>query len=320
LLALINDVLDLTKIEAGRISLSMEPIELKKVIEDCLALAHTLATKRSVRIHTHLETPSSLFVMADFTRIKQVLLNLLSNAVKYNHKEGSVIIKTKILDDEYVRIQVDDSGFGIPEEKHKDLFQSFSRLGQEKSQIEGTGIGLVITKKIIEAMNGRMGFSSEGGKGSSFWFELKYTIKIKDSPEASLPYDKSISIGVEKKRLIIYIEDNPANIVLMEEVIGNYPGLQLMSIHNAELGIELIIKEKPDLVIMDINLPGMSGIEAIEKIKMNPDIKDIPVIALSANVTFSDSRKGKELGFMEYIAKPIKVNELLFTLQKVLNI
>lgn len=319
LLKLINDVLDLAKIEAGKISSSIEAIDTRKFIEDFLAIANTLATKRNITIIDRSKDPLPT-LWADYLRAKQVILNLISNAVKYNRENGTVWLDVERRDENFLRLRVSDTGLGIPEDKQKDLFQPFQRLGAEATEIEGTGIGLVLAKKLVEEMNGSIGFKSTPGEGSSFWIDLP---QVDESTPQEAPEDQNkgnldlASEGHEK--LLLYVEDNPSNLALMESIIEDIPHLKMISAHTAELGIALAEGHNPDVIIFDINLSGMSGIDAVRILKQSFVTKHTPVIALTANAMPRDIKRVHAVGFREYLTKPINISLLTSALQGALK-
>lgn len=321
LLELINDVLDLAQIESGKTDLTLEPILLKKLISDTIELSQPVLHKYSIHI-SHICSclqSENLFIFADYLRIKQVLLNLLSNASKYNKENGGISIECHSTSDDKIRITIIDEGNGISLENQKQLFKPFSRLGAENSAIEGSGIGLLVSKELIEKMHGKIGVESEEGKGSSFWFELPISNKGEsDSYEEDNNDDISL-LTSNTKGLILYVEDNPVNLKLMEALISRTDGLHLISALSAEEGLILAEEEQPDLIIMDINLPVMSGIEAVKQLKKNPKTESIPVLALSAGATVDDLKDSENVGFEEYITKPMDINKVLKSIYDVLN-
>ena len=246
------------------------------------------------------------FVNADRTRVKQVLINLLSNAIKYNRGQGTVVVTCTESAPGRVRISVKDTGAGLPPEKLAQLFQSFNRLGQEGSAEEGTGIGLVVTKRLVELMGGVIGVESTVGVGSVFWFEL-----ISDAaPQLAVDGAEPTTVpeppapGGARLRTLLYVEDNPANLKLVEQLIARRPDMRLLSARDGTLGIELARASQPDVILMDINLPGISGIEALKILREDPATAHIPVVALSANAMPRDIEKGLEAGFFRYLTKP----------------
>ncbi|NQV48460.1 MAG: response regulator [Rhodospirillaceae bacterium] len=309
LLELINDVLDLARIEAGKVDLLIEDVRFGKVLDECLSLVKEMAANRKIDFTVLDVIDGEWSVRADMTRTKQVLLNLISNAIKYNHNGGTITIATENTDHAMLRVSVTDSGPGIPENRQGELFQPFSRLGAENSEIEGTGIGLVVCKDLVELMGGKIGFNSEPGKGSTFFFELP--ISGEAGNDAS---DSGTDNAARKLQPIegtmLYVEDNPSNLSLMEAIVSHIDGLTMLSAHNAELGIEIARNKRPDIIILDINLTGMDGFQALKALKDIDETKDIPVLALSAAATQSDINKGLEAGFLHYLTKPIQVVEM----------
>jgi PAS domain S-box-containing protein len=320
LLELINEILDLAIIESGRLSLSLEPVSLVEVMLECQAMIEPQAQKRGISM-TFPQFDIRCFVMADRTRVKQVLINLLSNAIKYNQRGGTVVVSCTVITPERVRISVKDTGAGLPPEKLTQLFQSFNRLGQEASAEEGTGIGLVVSKRLVELMAGVIGVESTVGVGSVFWIELLLT------PAPQLPGGPAELTAVAQPevpsgarlRTLLYVEDNPANLKLVEQLIARRPDMRLLSARDGTLGIELARASQPEVILMDINLPGISGIEALKILREDPATAHIPIVALSANAIPRDIEKGLEAGFFRYLTKPIKVNEFMDTLSVALE-
>ncbi|MBL4615686.1 MAG: response regulator [Magnetovibrio sp.] len=313
LLDLINQVLDLAKIEAGEMGLSIEDVSFGTILDECLPLIQTMADDRGIQITVKGDFHSSQKMRADHTRLRQALLNLMSNAVKYNRQNGKIIIDCRDTRSAMFRISITDTGEGISKNKQHQLFKPFSRLGAKNTEIEGTGIGLTITKKIIEGMDGRIGVDSEFGVGSTFWIELPLSErKLIDVEDTGIhDADDAVKRLPDIDGMVLYVEDNPANLQLMEMIIESIEGLSMVSAHNAELGIELAKSNKPDIIILDINLPGMDGFAALKTLQGLENTQDIPVVALSANAMPKDIRKGIEAGFNKYLTKPIKVDEVV---------
>jgi len=310
LLDLINEILDLALIESGKLSLSPEPMSLRDVMLECKTMIEPQATKRRIRM-TFPEFDGPYFIDADRTRVKQILINLFSNAIKYNKEGGTVVVGCTPSARDRVRVSVTDSGAGLPPEKLAQLFQPFNRLGQE-ANIEGTGIGLVVTKRLVELMGGAIGVKSTVGMGSLFWFELVSTVAPRLGAEVETPTSpKPGSPGDELLRTLLYVEDNPANLQLVEQLIARRPGMRLLAAADADTGVEIARMRQPDVILMDINLPGISGIEALAILRRDPTTASIPVVALSANAIPRDIEKGLEAGFCRYLTKPIKVHEFM---------
>jgi PAS domain S-box-containing protein len=314
LLELINEILDLAQIESGKLSLSPEPVSLAEVMAECQDMIEPQGQKRGIKMtFSRFDVP--YFVGADRTRLKQVLINLLSNAIKYNQPGGTVVVECTTNAPERTRISVRDTGAGLPPEKLAQLFQPFNRLGQESSAEEGTGIGLVMSKRVVELMGGVMGVESTVGVGSVFWFELS---------SAAAP--QAVNGGVEAEttavaqaqvqqgaplRTLLYVEDNTANLKLVEQLIARRPDMRLLNAVNGSLGIELARDHQPQVILMDINLPGISGLEALKILREDPATAHIPVVALSANAMPRDIEKGLQAGFFWYLTKPIKILEFM---------
>ena len=314
LLELINEILDLALIESGKLSMSLEPVSLGDVLRDCETMIEPQAKQRGISVaFTHFAAPC--FVKADRTRVKQVLINLLSNAIKYNKLGGTVAVEIALGATDSVRISVRDTGEGLAPEKLAQLFEPFNRLGQEAKAEQGTGIGLVVSRRLVEWMGGVIGVESTVGQGSVFWIELNRTsdaqIAVR-SPDSSITQARIV--GETSLQTLLYVEDNPANLMLVEDIIERRPDIHLLSARDASRGIELARSSRPDVILMDINLPGISGIEALVILLADPETAHIPVIALSANAIPRDIEKGLEAGFFRYLTKPIKVVEFMETL------
>lgn len=329
LLELINEVLDLARIEAGRIDFSIEPVYLRDVLPECLSLISSMVDEHNIEITISRDGRTlpldnlaglEVIVQADQVRLKQVLLNLLSNAVKYNRQQGSIRLMSDRQADDLERISIQDTGAGLNSEQQAELFQAFHRMGAENSEIEGTGIGLVITKKLIEQMGGNIGVESEPGKGSTFWIELPAGVGGQKARHANQRQTgiRVMPVG-EKMKTVLYVEDNPANLRLVQQVLGRRKDIKLWSAHEPGLGLELAIRHKPDLVMLDINLPGMDGYGVLAQLRQQAATREVPVIAISANAMPKDIEKGREAGFAHYLTKPINIVELIETVNLLLD-
>ena len=320
LLDLINEVLDLALIESGRLSLSCEAVLLSEVLQDCQTLVEPLALKKEVHLH-YPKITASCFVSADRTRLKQVLINLLSNAIKYNRQGGSVHVTCLERGIGHLRICVQDTGNGLVAEKVNQLFQPFNRLGKEDSDEEGTGIGLVVSKRLVEQMGGEIGVTSTPGSGSVFWIELNLmnAPKLDDTAIATLVTDTESSLGNVCVRSVLYVEDNRANMELVAQLVARRPDLRLFGAEDATRGIALTREHHPDVILLDINLPGISGLQALKILKEGPDTRSIPVLALSANAMPRDIERGLAAGFCSYLTKPIRVAEFMQALDAALE-
>jgi len=331
LLELINEVLDLTKIESGKFSLEIEPVQVSAVMVEALNLIMPLAENRGIEIKIVRNNQEITFqdmfqqtsaVKADYTRLKQVLLNILSNAVKYNNDNGNITIQCHHFEKNYTRISITDTGDGLTPEQQELLFVPFERLGVEESSIEGIGIGLVITQSIIELMGGRMGVESFPGEGSTFWFELPRAHDVvSETSEVCMIKDTKEDASIDENReyTVLYIEDNLANLRLVSQLMERLPNVHMQSAAEPELGLELAFEHTPDLILLDINLPGMDGYEVFEKLRDREETRNTPVVAISANAMPKNIQKGLGMGFDDYITKPIDVRALLKTVEKILQ-
>ncbi|SDO20320.1 GAF domain-containing protein [Vreelandella arcis] len=315
LLSLINDVLDLAKIEAGQLTLSIEAISLVNVFDDACGTLEANAAAAGI---TLLCTPpdTSLRVYADYTRTKQILLNLLSNAIKYNVANGRIEIRAEHQQD-VVKISVSDTGPGVDSTRFGELFEPFNRLDAEESHIEGTGIGLSITRELVEHMHGQIGVDSQPGHGATFWF----TLPVSTSPVTKRPPGAGEHSALEtaNQDALLYIEDNPANQRLMEDIIDAMESVTLRTASSAEIGLEMMRYSIPAVVIMDLHLPGMNGYEALTRLRNTPQYNGVRVIALSANALPSDIKKGLSAGFDAYLTKPIDIAQFTDTLHHLLG-
>jgi len=319
LLELINEILDLALIESGKLTLSSESVALAEVMLECRAMIESQAQTRNISM-TFPKFEIPYFVKADRTRVKQVLINLLFNAIKYNRPGGAVTVEVTLVPNHSIRICVRDTGAGLEPSQLTQLFQPFNRLGKEASAEEGTGIGLVMTKRLVELMGGTIGVNSTVGVGSEFWIELGLTsapqILIDDS-ERGMPRRQAPE-GTPLKT-ILYVEDNPANLELVEQLVARRSDLRLLSAADGNLGLEYARAYLPDLILMDINLPGISGIEAMRVLRANATTAHIPIIALSANAVPRDIERALEAGFFGYLTKPIMVAQFMTVLDDALG-
>ena len=315
LLTLINEVLDLSLIESGKMTLSPEPVSAAEVLSHCQAMMEPLARRRGITM-TFQEIDPRCMVLADKTRFQQVLVNLLSNAIKYNRLNGSITVGCVASAPGLVRISVTDTGMGLTAEKIQQLYQPFNRLGQEVSIEQGTGIGLVVTKRLVEAMRGTIGVDSTVNVGTVFWIELLAVNTVPGEIGGGVingPVQIRSSDALQTQT-VLYVEDNPANLKLVEMLVARRGNLRLLSAGTGDLGIELARAHQPDVILMDINLPGISGIKALSILGKDSTTANIPIIALSANAGPRDIERGLEAGFLRYLTKPIKVDVLMETL------
>jgi PAS domain S-box-containing protein len=320
LLRLIDDVLDLARIEARRISISSEPVGVPQVIAEVISTLEPMAARSGIQLAAS-QIPADLPpVLADRTRLAQILMNLGSNAIKYGRRDTGHVEMRVERREASVRITVVDDGIGIPADRRERIFEPFERAGQETGPIEGTGIGLTITKRLAELMRGNVGFTSEVDRGSEFWIELpidREPSTREGSATTARPSARRIPGAARHK--IVYIEDNPSNIAFMTDLLEDVSDVELLTAPTAEIGLPLVRAHVPALVIMDINLPGMNGLEAVQRLRAWPETRDIPVIGLSAAALVKDVARAREAGFHRYLTKPVKVGELIAVLEELLS-
>lgn len=318
LLRLIDDVLDLSRIESRRLPVSLEPVEVGPVLEEVRRTMAPVADAATMELSI-VSLPDGLpQVTADRTRFRQIVLNFVSNAIKYGRRNGQVKL-TASARGAMIRVSVKDNGMGIATDKQCRIFEPFQRAGQEFGPIQGTGIGLAICKQLADLMDGRVGFESEEGVGSDFWVELPARSVVQAPASDSVDVHMTASNrATTARKTIVYIEDNPSNVAFMEDLLGDEP-VELIVAPSAELGLEVVRTRLPSLVIMDINLPGMSGIEARRLLQQWPDTAGIPVVALSAAVMPGEAKRIIEAGFYRFLTKPVRVDELMATLSEILG-
>jgi signal transduction histidine kinase/ActR/RegA family two-component response regulator len=315
LLELINQILELAVIESGKLTVSKENISLKDIIFECQIMIEPELQNRNIVLHIQ-PFDSTLIVNADKTRLKQVLFNLLSNAIKYNKNNGTIEISCSTNALGKVRIGIKDSGLGLPQEKLDQLFQPFNRLGQEKGLNQGTGIGLMISKELVELMGGNIGVTSLVGVGTEFWVELSSVSPLQTlAPDIILPVSRTHEQSTNTKQVLLYVEDNPANLTLVEQIILDYPDITMLTAIDGNMGIALARAHIPDVILLDINLPGISGFETLKILQNDQTTAHIPVLAISANALPHDVDKAMKAGFRSYLAKPIKIKEFMNTLE-----
>lgn len=339
LLTLINELLDLAKIESGHLTLSIEAVHINELIGECLELMTPIAQQKELIIQwdkTRTEKNRDPFipwngrVLADRTRLKQALLNLLSNAIKYNHNNGGIYVSCELIRKEILLINITDTGLGISPEQQSHLFEPYNRLGAENSAIQGVGMGLAITKSIVELMGGNLTVQSQKGKGSTFQIHVPIdqgatddTRVFSSQRNASTEQkgEQASTSGMQDPQYtVLHIEDNPANLRLIEQIISHHSHIKVINAPAPTLGLELAVAHQPDLIILDINLPGMNGYEVLKQLRNNNDTCDIPVIAVSANAMQKDIKKGLDAGFYRYITQPVDVKELLFIIKELIAV
>ncbi|MBX2857924.1 MAG: PAS domain-containing protein [Cellvibrionaceae bacterium] len=319
LLHLINEVLDLATIEAGKMSLSMEPVAVSRVLEDCFQLIRPLVATAGLTLHC--PPPIETLVFADNIRLKQALINLMSNAIKYNRPQGKVSVSLMQPQEGLVRIVVEDTGVGIPEALRAEVFQPFNRLNAAHTKVEGSGVGLVITQRLIEMMGGSIDFSSKLDTGTAFWLDLPTAMpeQLSETLTAVHRFEQNRQVlRIDSPKRILYIEDNQTNIRVFSKIIDRFEMLEVSVFTEPMVGIYKARTELPDIIILDINLPGMDGFEVLAVLSNDPLTQNIPVVALSANAMPSDIAKGRQAGFVDYLTKPLDINCLINVLNKYL--
>ena len=319
LLELINDVLDLARVEAGRVDLSIEPVLCADVLHECLSLVRPLAEQRGIRLVT-VAGCDGIWLRADRIRLKQVLLNLLSNAVKYNRPQGQVSVDVSLSNSGRARIHVRDSGPGIPSTRIAELFQPFNRLGAETSDVEGTGIGLVISRRLIEMMGGSIGVESTYGTGSDFWLELQRDdVGVMPADRLVPGTDTMGSLPNAVLRTLLYIEDNPANLRLVMQILAKRPHLRLLTAHTPVLGLDIAAVQHPELILLDINMPDKDGYEVLALLRAQDWARELPIVAITANAMANDINRGLAAGFTDYLTKPLDVQRFLEVVDRFLG-
>jgi protein-histidine pros-kinase len=310
LLNLINEILDISRIEAGAMQLSLEPVCLPDVLAEALDLIRPLATERGIEFVTPARVDPPVYLQADFQRFKQVLLNLFSNAVKYSPKNGKVMISYRSSGEGTMRIVVADMGLGIASEKLSRLFTPFDRLGAEQSSVEGTGLGLALSARIMHAMGGGIGASSQIRRGSTFWVDLPRaeppSAKVRETDNVEPVRELTSAQG---RRTILYIEDNLSNLNLVQEILRQQPQIDLLSAMQGRLGLDLARKHSPDLILLDLHLPDLNGWEVFSQLRSAEATRNIPVIVISADATPRQVQQFMSAGARDYLTKPLDVTK-----------
>ena len=314
LLELINELLDLSRIESGRLAVTIGPVDLDSVIEQTLGLVAPLAAARDIAL-TRDGTIAAPPVLGDTTRLRQILVNLLGNAIKYNHRGGHVALSIERRDATTVRIAVVDDGPGIAPERVERLFQPFERLGAESGPVEGSGIGLALSRHLAEAMGGRMGVQTQAGLGATFWIDMP----LGEAPDGDAPQGAGAARDAGPALQVLYIEDNVANLRVVEAMLRLRPALRLTTAMRGEHGLELARRLRPDVILLDIHLPGLDGYAVLDALRTDAATRAIPVIALSADAMPAEIDRGRRAGFADYLTKPVIVDDLFAALDRALR-
>jgi signal transduction histidine kinase/CheY-like chemotaxis protein len=315
LLSLIDEILDLARVESGRVAMKIAPCGLAEMLRDCEILLGPQTQTNNIQLKFH-RPEGDVQVLADPIRLKQIFINLISNAIKYNRVGGVVTVQCTPRPKGVMRVSVQDTGAGLSPDEITQLFQPFVRLATTARKQEGSGIGLAMCKRLVELMGGVIGVESTVGQGSIFWIELSLSTspRIVAATEmmAPTPRDKA-------SYSLLYVEDNPANLQMVQVVMERHPGIRFLSAEDARSGLEIARAEQPDIILMDINLPGMSGLEALKILRADARTAHIPVLALSASAMPDDIETGLQAGFFDYLTKPVKVDELMAKLDAALK-
>jgi PAS domain S-box-containing protein len=318
LLQLIDEVLDVARIEQGRLSLSIEAVHLGDVVREALDLVRPLAANANIQIETDVPQLDS-HVLADHQRLKQVLMNVLSNAVKYNREGGAVTVSREPVPGDRVRIAVADTGAGIPAEEMDRLFLPFERLGAERTPVEGTGVGLSISKRLVELMGGEIGAESQAGHGSTFWIELELSEAPEDRAEAQAEHVAEVEAPPARERTMLYVEDNLSNLRLVERILERRPTTRLIAAMQGGLALELAQEHRPDLILLDVHLPDIDGDEVFRRLREDPETREIPVIMVSAEATPRKVERFVSAGARAYLTKPLDVKHFLEVIDEILS-
>jgi signal transduction histidine kinase/ActR/RegA family two-component response regulator len=325
LLQLINEVLDIARIEEGRLSLSLEAVAVAEVTAEALDLIRPMAAERQISLSSSAEATDDLYVTADRQRLLQVLLNLLSNAVKYNRDEGAVDLTWEETPARSIRFEVTDTGRGIPSGVIDRLFSPFDRLGAESSGVQGTGLGLALSKRLVEAMGGAIGVRSRDGEGTTFWVELApgqslvTTDRELEVASAAAAGGVGSGDGSVQSRTVLYVEDNLSNATLVERILAHLDGVKLLLSMQGGLALELARQHQPDLILLDLHLPDIEGWEVLARLRADDQTKDIPVVVMSADATPGQIERLMAAGAQNYLTKPLDVPRMLATVEEIMS-
>ncbi len=313
LLKLINEVLEISRIEAGRLSLSPEAVLISTAVQETLDLLTPMAVRRKITVRDELATMRRRHVLADQQRLKQVLLNLITNAIKYNSESGTVTISAEEIEGHRLRIRVRDTGPGIKTEYRDKLFTPFERLGAEQTTVEGTGLGLALSKRLLEMMGGSIGVENNLDCGCTFWMDLPLVndpVEQVGTAMLDLPAAPVSSPGA-RERIVLYVEDNLSNIALIEHIMVHRPHVRLVAAMQGRLGLDLAREHRPDLILLDLHLPDISGEEVLHGLRQVAELKDIPVIVISADATRGRIERLTTMGVLDYLPKPLDIKRFL---------
>lgn len=321
LLGLINEVLEISRIEAGRLSLSPEPVLIGSAIQDTLDLLTPMAVRRNIMLRDEMGKDRRRHVVADQQRLKQVLLNLVSNAIKYNSDDGTVTISSEEMEGTRLRVKVRDTGPGVKVENQAKLFIPFERLGAEQTGVEGTGLGLALSKRLLEMMGGSIGVQNNPDRGATFWMELPLVQDPVAQLETKMPVIATpvAPASQQRQRIVLYVEDNLSNITLIEHIIVHRPHVKLVAAMQGRLGLDLAREHRPDLILLDLHLPDISGEDVLHGLRQEPALQNTPVIVISADATRGRIERLQSMGVLDYLPKPLDIKRFLQLLDSCLN-
>jgi len=321
LLGLINEVLEISRIEAGRLSLSPEPVLVSSAIQETLDLLTPMAVRRNILLRDEVGKERRRYVVADQQRLKQVLLNLVSNAIKYNSDDGTITISAEEIDGTRLRVKVRDTGPGVKPENQAKLFTPFERLGAEQTGVEGTGLGLALSKRLLEMMGGSIGVQNNPDRGATFWMELPLVQDPVTQIETAIPVAATpvAPANHQRQRIVLYVEDNLSNITLIEHIIVHRPHVKLVAAMQGRLGLDLAREHRPDLVLLDLHLPDISGEDVLHGLRQEPALQNTPVIIISADATRGRIERLQSMGVLDYLPKPLDIKRFLQLLDSCLD-
>jgi PAS domain S-box-containing protein len=321
LLGLINEVLEISRIEIGRVSLSPEAVQVGTVVQETLDLLTPMAGRRSIVLRDEIAQDRRRHVLADQQKLKQVLLNVVSNAIKYNCQAGTVTISTEQTAGNRLRIKVRDTGPGIQADKQTKLFVPFERLGAERTDVEGTGLGLALSKRLLEMMRGSIGVENNPDRGATFWMELPLVpdpVPLVEAAIVGMPVTAK-PVARQRECIVLYIEDNLSNLTLIEHIIVHRPRVKLVAAMQGRLGLDLAREHRPDLILLDLHLPDVSGEDVLRGLRQQPELRNTPVIVISADATRARIERLLEMGVLGYLPKPLDIRKFLQLLDSCLS-
>jgi PAS domain S-box-containing protein len=321
LLGLINEVLEISRIEAGRLSFSPEAVLINSAVQETLDLLTPMAARRDIELRDEMPKDRRRHVMADQQRLKQILLNVISNAIKYNCDGGTVTISAEEIEGVRLRVKVRDTGPGIKPGSLTKLFTPFERLGAEQTGVEGTGLGLALSKRLLEVMGGAIGVENNPDRGATFWMELPLVQDPVAQLQSELPAVPAPAEPArqQRQRIVLYVEDNLSNITLIEHIIVHRPQVKLVAAMQGRLGLDLAREHRPDLILLDLHLPDISGEEVLQGIRQQPELVNTPVIVISADATRGRIERLLGMGVLDYLPKPLDIKRFLQLLDTCLS-